>query len=112
MDSTRVAVLTVNRINRYRVSDGELVGSTPVPADTAAELEATVGHAVFRTRHSVRLIDLSTGTMRTLATTTSWQPTAVAIDGRTVSWAESRRVAPGEPSRRTFQTRIRTLVVS
>ena len=106
------AVLEDNWVNLYNVATGELLGSTSVPADTAGELEIEGSRIVFRTNHAIKLLNAATGRVSTLATTTPWRPSGVAIDGRTVAWAESKRIAPGEASRKTFKTRIRAITLA
>lgn len=112
LSATIAAVLVGRRIARYAVADGRLLGSTTVPADTAGELAVAAGpRIVFRTSRSVRLLDAASGRVSTLATTAPWRPTHLASDGRTVVWTESRRIAPGDVSRRTFLTRIRAVTL-
>lgn len=102
------AVLVGRRIKRYDVVSGQLLGLTVVPADTAFDLDMAADRIVFRPKSAINVLDASTGRISTAATTTPWRPSGVAVDGRTVSWAESRRIAPGEVSKKTFRTRIRT----
>jgi hypothetical protein len=100
-------VFRAGRIYRYDGDSGELLGSTVAPAGTAAELDADGSRVVFRTRHSIELIDAATGRLSIVARTGAWSPSAVAVEGRTVVWAEAKRVKPGEPSKKTFRSRLR-----
>jgi hypothetical protein len=99
-------------VNLFDVATGELLGSTSVPADTASELDIEGPRIIFRTNHAIKLLNTDTGRVSTLATTTPWRPSGLAIDGRTVAWAESKRIAPGEVSRKTFKTRIRAITLT
>lgn len=105
-----LAVLVGRRIVRYDAASGQLLGSTPVPVDTAADLDASGAWIAFRRAHAVCVLDTRAGRISTVATT-PWQPTGVALDGRTLAWAESRRIAPGKVSKKTFEARIRTLAL-
>lgn len=105
---SHVPVVTGARIERYDIASGRLVGSTPAPFQTVIDLDMDGDRVVFRTRYSVRVLDTRTGRVSTIASTSPWQPGGVAIDGNTVAWVETKRIAPGEPSRKTFQSRIRT----
>lgn len=110
--SKEVAVVLVGRrINRYEVASGRLLGSTAVPGETGTDLDIEADRIVFRTSRSIKLLDAATGRVTTVATTTPWRPSGVAIDGRTVAWTESMRIAPGDVSRKTFRTRIRTVTL-
>jgi hypothetical protein len=94
-------------IYRYDSDSGQLLGSTVAPAGTAAELDADGSRVVFRTRHAIELIDAATGRLSIVARTGAWSPSAVAVEGGTVVWAEAKRVKPGEPSKKTFRSRLR-----
>lgn len=106
-------VLTRGRIDRYSLADGGLLGTTPAPGVTPDLFAAAGDRVVFRTGRSLELLDPATGGLSTLATIPKpWQPGLVAADGRTVLWSEGRRLLPmGEPSRRNFRTRIRSLTL-
>jgi hypothetical protein len=106
-----VPLLTGARINRYEIDTGTLIGSTPAPARTAVDLDLAGSRLVFRTDRAVELLDTQTGHVSTLAVTSPWQPGGVAIDGNTAVWPESKRIAPGEPSRKTFQTRLQSRIL-
>jgi hypothetical protein len=110
LSPTTLTLLVGSRVERYDVASGMLLGSTTVPGDIVAELRISGERIVFRRTHSIGLLDAATGRVATL-TATSWRPTGVAIDGRTVAWAETRRIAPGEPSKKTFAARIRALTL-
>jgi hypothetical protein len=113
MTSSVIAVLVGNTLTRYQVGDGRQVGSvTTLPQSTSPEMRADGRLLALRTPHSVLIVDLQTGRLRTVPAAKGWQVVGVALDGKTVSWVESRRIAPGEPSRKTFTTRIRMLPIS
>jgi hypothetical protein len=113
MTSSVIAVLVGSTLTRYQVGDGRQVGSvTTLPPSTSPEMRADGRLLALRTPHSVLVVDLQTGRLRTVPAAKGWQVAGVALDGQTVSWAESRRIAPGEPSRKTFTTRIRMLPIS
>jgi hypothetical protein len=106
---TIAVVLRAGQIHRYDAETGQLIGSTNAPAGTAADLDADGSHVVFRTRNAIDMIDATTGRISTVARTGKWTPSAVAIRARTIVWAESQRVRPGEPSAKTFRSRIRAI---
>lgn len=100
-------LLVGSRILRYDAASGALLGTTALPAGVAADLDASGGWIVFCRAGSVAALDVRTGRVTTIATT-PWHPSGVALDGRTLAWAESRRIAAGAVSKKTFETRIRT----
>jgi hypothetical protein len=113
LTSSLVAVLVGNTLTRYQVGTGEQVGSaTTLPTSTSPELRTNGRLLALRTPNAVLVVDLETARVRTVPAAKGWQLAGVALDGQTLSWAESRRIAPGEPSRRTFTTRIRMLPIS
>jgi hypothetical protein len=113
LTSSLIAVLVGNTLTRYAVGTGQEVGSaTTLPSSTSPELRTNGRLLVLRTPHSVLVVDAQTGRMRTVPAASGWQVVGLALDGQTLSWAESRRIAPGEPSRKTFTTRIRMLPIS
>lgn len=107
---TILAVLAGTQIERYDVASGKLLGSTRVAADTASQLDAAGELIAFRRSRSVGVLDARSGRISKMVVT-SWAPTGVALDGRTLAWAERRRVAPGAVSKKTFNTQIRTLTL-
>jgi len=107
---TTLAVLAGGRIARYDAATGKLLGTTPAPADTAAELDAAGMQLAFRRTRSVDVVDLTSGRISKLVPT-SWRPAGVALDGLTLAWVEQRRIAPGNVSKKTYTTRIRTLAL-
>ena len=110
MNAAYVAVLTGRRIVLYDVHEGRLAGSTRVPADTAADIVVAGQFVVFHTQSGVHILDPTSGWLYTLATTKApWKITNIAADLSTIAWVESRRVAAGEPARRTFVSRVRTV---
>jgi hypothetical protein len=110
LGTTAAVVLVGRRIVRYSVATGRVVASTPVPADTASELDLDGPRIAFRTRRAVEVLDTRSGKVATIATTPSpWRLTHVAIDGGIVAWTESKSASPGAvTSRKSFVTRIRT----
>jgi hypothetical protein len=113
MTTSLIAVLVGDKLTRYEIGTGRQVGSgRTLPASTSPELRASGSLLALRTPHSVLVVDLQTGRLRTVPAAKGWQVVGVAIDGQTLSWAEARRIAPGEPSRKTFTTRIRILPTS
>jgi hypothetical protein len=113
MTTSIIAVLVGNRLTRYQIGNGQQVGAgTTLPPSTSPEMRANGRLLALRTAHSVLVIDLQTGRPRTVPAAKGWQVVGVALDSQTLSWAESRRIAPGEPSRKTFTTRIRMLPIS
>jgi hypothetical protein len=104
---TTLAVLVGNQVVRYAVPSGRLLGSTAVAADTASALASGGGRIAFRRTRSIGVLDATSGRVSMLMAATG-RPTGVAIDGQMLAWAESRRIAPGEASKKTFTTRIRT----
>jgi hypothetical protein len=105
---SHVPVVTRGRIERFSIATGKLVGSTMAPFQTVLDLDMDGVWVVFRTRYSVEALDTRVGRISTIAATSPWQPGGVAIDGNTVAWVETKRIAAGEPSRKTFVSRIRT----
>jgi hypothetical protein len=110
LSPTTLTVILDGRLAYYRVADGRLLGYAAIPADTAAELDGAGARVAFRRTRSIGVADTTSGRVSTVVTT-SWRPTGVALDGGTLAWAESRRVAPGEVSRKTYTARVRTLVL-
>jgi hypothetical protein len=104
---TTLAVLVGNKIVRYAVPSGRLLGSTSVAADTSSVLASGGGRIAFRRTRSIGVLDATSGRISMVMAATG-RPAGVAIDGQTLAWAESSRIAPGEASKKTFITRIRT----
>lgn len=110
--SSRVAaVIAGRRIERYDVATGKLLGATAVSSKVARELDIAGGRIAFHDDRTVRLLDTASGRISVLATTAPWKPVAVSIDDRIVVWVETMRIRPGDISRRTFRSRIRSLVL-
>jgi hypothetical protein len=106
---TTLAVLTATQIVRYAVPSGQILGSTAVAADSASALDSGGGGIAFRRARSVGVLDAATGRVSIAVTAAgTWRPSGVAIAGQILAWAESRRVAHGEVSKKTYTTRIRT----
>lgn len=108
---TTLAVLAGSRIVRYDIASGQLLGSTPVPTNTAADLESSGTRIAFRRTRSVAVLDATTGRISTVVAT-PWRPTSVALDGPKLTWAERLRIAPGDvfdQSKKDFTTRVKTI---
>ena len=106
LSKTEVALLVGRTLRRYRVSDGSLVGSTPLPPSTAPDLETDGTMVAARNPHAVLVVNLATGRLRTIAIPMPWHPTGVAVVSGSVVWSESRGKTPAYPSTKTFTTRI------
>jgi hypothetical protein len=110
---TTLAVLAGSRIVRYDIASGQLLGSTPVPTNTAADLESSGTRIAFRRTRSVAVLDATTGRISTVVAT-PWRPTSVALDGPKLTWAERLRIAPGDvfdQSKKDFTTRVKTITL-
>jgi hypothetical protein len=101
-----VALLVGRTLRRYRISDRSQLGSTTLPPSTAQELETDGTVAVARSQHSILVVNLMTGHLRSLPVPAPWQPTGVSIVGATLVWSESRGKTPAYPSSKTLTTRI------
>lgn len=99
------------RIDLYDLATGQRRSSIPAPRDTIPDLQISSDRLLFRTPNSVMMLDLMSERLFQIAETTPWEPAGVAIEGRKVTWVESKRLAPGPPSRKTFQSRLRTVGV-
>ncbi len=105
------AILKGSHIAQYDIKSGRSLKVTLVPSDTSSELASSGRLLAFRTAHTVKLLDIISGRVSTVAVATPWRPSRVAIAGHTLVWAESRRTAPGEVSGKTFTTRLELLAV-
>jgi hypothetical protein len=106
VNQTTVALLVGRRLRRYRISDRSQLGSTTLPSSTAQELETDGTVAVARSSQAILVVNLATGRLRSLAVPAPWHPTGVAIVGGTLVWSESHGQTLGDPSSKTFTTRI------
>lgn len=106
VNRTTVALLVGHTLRRYRISDGGLLGRTTLPSSAAQELETDGTVAVARSWQAILVVNLTTGRLRSLAVPAPWHPTGVAIVGGTLVWSESHGQTPGDPSSKTFTTRI------
>lgn len=73
-------------IERYSHA-GALLGTTPVPTG-ATGLSATSSRVVFRVGNSIRLLNVTSGTVTRL-TTAKATPIGLSIEGTRVAWAEN-----------------------
>jgi len=108
---TTLAVLAGNRIVRYDIASGQLLGSTRVPTDTAPALDTSGMRIAFRRTRSVGVLDATTGRISTVVAT-PWRPSNVALDGPELAWAERLRLAPGDvfdQGKKNFTTRVKTI---
>lgn len=99
LSSTRVVAL-VSRAGRRRqievrrYPDGRLERSVAVPRATAPEISLSGRSVVFRSgrtledARTIRLLNLSTGRVRVVATTPAI-PIGLSLEGRRVAWAEN-----------------------
>ncbi|HZS24354.1 MAG TPA: hypothetical protein VFA30_05135 [Gaiellaceae bacterium] len=76
------------RIAWYDAATGQALGSVPVSAATAAELTATDAFVAFRVGRSIRVVDLATGDVRTVATAAS-TPIGLSLQDSRLAWAEN-----------------------
>lgn len=77
------------RIERYDSSTGAFVGSTPVSASVADELDIAGPNIVYRTGMNIRLLDAETGA-KSLLLRASSVPIGLSIENRRVAWAVNR----------------------
>lgn len=75
-------------ISWYSLPDGGPLGNVSVPATTAPEISASEDAIVFRVGHSIRIVDVKTQKVRTVATATS-APIGLSIAGTRIAWAEN-----------------------
>ena len=72
----------------YALPDGSLLGNVTVPAKTAPWISAGEDAIVFRVGRSIRVVDVKTQKMRTVATAAS-TPIGLSIAGSRIAWAEN-----------------------
>lgn len=91
LDGGLAAVLVqssgVKRIERYDAATGAFLASTPVPANTAAELDVSGQKLVFRSGNEIRLLAHPTGNVRLLLTAKT-RPIGLSIEGTQVAWVK------------------------
>ena len=75
------------RIERYDAATGAFLASTPVPANTAAELDVSGQKLVFRSGNEIRLLAHPTGNVRLLLTAKT-RPIGLSIEGTQVAWVK------------------------
>ena len=76
------------RLAWYDATTGRPVGSAPVPARTSAELSASTRAIVFHVGQSIRVLDLKTRKVRTVAHAAA-APIGLSIEGTRIAWAEN-----------------------
>ena len=72
----------------YALPDGSPLGSVELPQKTAPALSASEDAIVFRVGRSIRVVDVQTQKVRTVATATS-TPIGLSIAGTRIAWAEN-----------------------
>lgn len=72
----------------YDTTTGKPLGSTPVPADTSAELSASSRAIVFHSGLSIRALYIRTHKAQTVAHATT-PPIGLSIEGSRIAWAEN-----------------------
>ena len=75
------------RIERYDAATGAFLASTPVPANTAVELDIAGQKLVFRSGNQIRLLEHPTGNVRLLLTART-RPIGLSIEGTQVAWVK------------------------
>lgn len=76
------------RIARYAPETGASLGRSGVPVATAPRLDVAGGRVAYRVGHAIRVLDLASGRSRTAWTPRRF-PLGVALEGRTLAWAEN-----------------------
>jgi prepilin-type processing-associated H-X9-DG protein len=72
----------------YHASGGKQAGSIPVAASTSADISANGRAIVFRSGRSIRVVDVRTHTVRTVARAAA-TPVGLSIAGNRIAWAEN-----------------------
>jgi hypothetical protein len=92
LGTTRAAVLLTDAADARRIEwydlSGTLVGSANVRAD-ARRLDMAGPRVVYRTRRTIRLLDIRTEERTVIARPAS-SPIGLSIEGRRVAWAQNR----------------------
>jgi hypothetical protein len=112
--TARIGVILVNDVfDRFDIATGKLLGSTPAPYGTVPQLGVAAGQVVFQDGSDIWGLDPTSGRLRVVMRPSGpWGIDRVAANGTTVIWAESQQIAPGEPSRKTYKSRIRRFTLS
>jgi len=76
------------QIERFAVPGGASIGVASVSRSTAPELSVSGANLVFHVGTVIRMLNLSTGRLRTIARARS-RPIGLSIDGSRVAWAEN-----------------------
>ena len=76
------------RLAWYDPASGRDAGSVPVPAGTSPELSASSRAIIFRIGTTVRVVDVKTKKIRTVARAAA-APIGLSIEGTRVAWAEN-----------------------
>jgi Tol biopolymer transport system component len=93
LSGNRIALLTGTRARRrieVRRTGGRRLRTTTVPRDVAPELSMAGRWVVFRTKRTIRVLDLRSGTTSVLAHTRAII-VGLSIEGRRVAWGEVTR---------------------
>lgn len=76
------------RLTWYDATTGKPVGSVPVPANTSEEISASTRTIVFRVGLSIRVVDLKTRKVSTVAHAAA-TPIGLSLEGTRIAWAEN-----------------------
>ncbi len=76
------------RIAWYDTTTGKPINSVAVPANTSEELSANTRTIVFHVGQSIRVVDLKTGNVSTVAHAAA-APIGLSIEGTRIAWAEN-----------------------
>lgn len=87
LTGTYAAVLVSGRVKRYQLPSGTLTGVTPVPG-AAPELDASGRTVILRVGKTIRALDTTSGSLKTVATASA-TPIGLSIEGGVVAWAEN-----------------------
>ena len=92
LSASALAVLTrsagTTLLSWYDPTSGNELGSVTLPAATAPELSAGDGALVFRVGRSIRTVDTTTKSVRTIAKAAA-TPIGLSIAGKRIAWAEN-----------------------
>jgi hypothetical protein len=93
LNGNRIALLTGTGAHKrieIRRTRGRPLRTATVPRDVAPELSMDGRWVVFRTRRTIRVLDLRSGTTSVLARTGAFI-VGLSIEGRRVAWGEITR---------------------
>ena len=93
----------------YEMPTGKPLGSLRLPPTTAPALSVGDNAIVFRVGRSIRVVDLKTKRVRTIATAAA-TPVGLSIAGRRVAWAENVAGRGAHP--RDHARTVKTLAVA